>query len=228
MDMSPIMLVHSLVGTALFCVGFIALVSKKGSRLHRVAGSFFTLFMLIMGFIVLLSVWLEPATISNLGILFVVFICYLAITAWATVRPLASLASDKIKYVAPIVALCVFLMGLKMGIGELDRQIIDPALPPVGAYFFFSALAFIAMLLDINHLRVGGVKGKHKLARHLWRMTCAMFFATSTLFTGPGSVVFPESIRGHFALVVPQSLVILIALYWIYKLFASKSSLPSR
>ncbi len=105
-----------------------------------------------------------------------------------------------------------------MGLNMSDNPLDTAQGPQKEACYFFAALASVAMLLDINNLRTGGVRGKHRITRHVWRMSCAMFFATSTLFTGPGAVVLPESIRGNPLLLIPQLLVVIVALFWIGRL----------
>jgi hypothetical protein len=82
------------------------------------------------------------------------------------------------------------------------------------------------MILDVNNLKKGGISGKHRIIRHVWRMNCGLFFATSTLFTGPGSVIFPELVRGNPLLSIPQLLVAVLTSFWIYRLLFSKKPLP--
>ncbi len=129
---------------------------------------------------------------------------------------------------APIAALCISIVFLVMGYEAVSNPSGAEGLPPNEAYFFFSALAFIAMLLDANNLRSLGVRGKHRIARHAWRMSCALFFATASLFTGPGAIVFPESMRGNFLLSVPQILVVTISAFLIYRLLFIKQKFLSK
>lgn len=214
------MVAHTTVGIAVVLSGVTAFLSIKGSRTHRRAGKLFVGLMMLMGIVVVTGAWVEPGTISALGLLFVFFISYLVLTSLNTIRTPESVLSYW-DYLAPIAALFVGISGVVLGIVAIKSQSVEVNAPPVGAYFFFAALAFIALLLDINHLRLGGVRGKHRVLRHLWRMNCALFFAISTLFTGPGSVVFPEFARGSVLLTIPQILVILFSLYWAWKIVLS-------
>jgi hypothetical protein len=225
LDISLLMLWHMLIGSAVVCSGLLALLLEKGSVLHRLAGRVFVVSMLLMGPIIAATAWFSPENISSLGILFVFFILYLVVSGWPTTQ-LSKRNFVVLNITTSLVALCIFVAGLVMGFDKLNNPIVGENVPPDTAYFFFAAIAFIAMLLDIHNLRKGGVVGKHKLVRHVWRMNCALFFATSTLFTGPGSVVFPESIRGNPLLSVPQFIVLIMALFWIYRLFFSKKYYP--
>lgn len=215
------MAAHALTGSAVVCSGAMALLLSKGSFQHKIAGRLFVGSMLLMGPVVAAGALLEPGSISSLGILFVFFIIYLVVSAWSTIRQSEHLLAP-LDIAAPVVALCISIAGLIMGYDAVNNPSERENLPPQGAYFFFTALAFIAMLLDVNNLRLRGLRGKHRVVRHIWRMSCALFFATSTLFTGPGSIVFPESVRGNPVLSIPQLLVVIIALFWIYRLLFSK------
>lgn len=217
MSMSLTMLVHSAIGTAVVITGAIALLSAKGSHLHRRCGTGFTTLMGIMGIVVITGAWSQPKTISSLGILFSVYMCYLVATAWLTINRSQSKIT-MLDYLAPAVALGICLAALSLGVDAVTNPVNEPNPPPVEAYFVFAILSFLSMLFDINHIKLQGVRGKHRIIRHVWRMSCALFFSTSSLFTGPGSVVFPETLRHQTLLAGPQTLVILITVFWLYRL----------
>ena len=227
MYMSLVIALHTLTGIAIVSSGAIALLFSKGSSQHRLAGQIFASLMLMMGPIVVAGAWLAPGSVSTLGILFVIFIAYLVVSAWSTIRrtdhPLVPL-----DIAAPVVALCISIACLYMGLHALSTSNIGEDLPPREAYFFFAALAFVTMLLDINNIRQGGVRGKHRIVRHVWRMNCALFFATSSIFTGPGAIVFSDSVRGNSVLLIPQLSVVTVALFWIYRLLISKRQFLSK
>lgn len=221
MDTPLVMAAHALVGSTVVGSGALALLLRKGSAQHKLAGRLFVGSMLLMGSVVAAGSLLTPGSISSLGILFVFFIIYLVLSAWSTIRQTEH-PITLLDIAAPAAALGISIAGLMMGFDAINDPSGVADLPPNQAYFFFAALAFIAMLLDANNIRLGGVRGKHRIVRHVWRMACALFFATSTLFTGPGSIVLPEPVRGNFAMSIPQILVVLFALIWIYRLLFSK------
>ncbi len=215
------MIAHALTGSVAVCSGAMALFAGKGSPRHKIAGRIFTGSILTMGPVIAAGVWFEPGSISSLGIVFVVFIVYLVVSAWSTIRQ-SERPPGPIDMAAPVVALSISIACLLIGFDAVSNPREDINLPPWQAYFFFATLAFIAMLLDANNLKQGGVRGRHRIVRHVWRMNCALFFATSTLFTGPGSIVFPEFLRGNPVLYIPQFLVAFLTLFWIYRLLFSK------
>ena len=211
---------HALVGVSGVCAGALSLSLRKGSLLHKFAGRLFTVSMVLMLPIVLLQAWFGPESISSLGILFVSFIAYLVLSAWSTIQR-SEHGATALDFALPLVAACVSVAGLSMGFGIVVTIGGGESAPPIEAYFFFSLVSFVALLLDINNLYRGGVRGNHRIARHVWRMSMALFFATSSLFTGPGSIIFPESVRGHSVLLAPQLLVLIAAIYWLYRLLFS-------
>lgn len=221
MSMSVVMVVHALTGTAIVCSGAMAFLLSKGSSQHKLAGRLFVGLMLLMGPVVAAGAWLFPGSISPLGMLFMCFIIYLVVSAWSTIRR-SERHLAPLDFVAPVVALCISIACLIMGFDAYGNPSVGENIPPKEAYFFFAVLAFIAMLLDANNLRVGGVRGKHRIIRHVWRMSCAMFFATSSFFTGPGSIVFPESVRGNPFLSIPEFLVAILTVFWVYRLLFPK------
>jgi len=220
--MDFIMAAHASVGAFVVCAGALALFVKKGSTTHRWAGRLFVIALLLMAPIVLLGRWYATDTISALGILFTLFMLYLVMSAVSTIgKPGRRI--DWWDFALPVVALGVVVAGATMGINAYDTPTEAPGAPPKEAYFFFAGLALLTLCLDLNNLRLGGVQGKHRIVRHVWRMTCVLFFSTSTLFTGPGAIVFPEWIRGSFALLAPQALILIMSSYWIYRTLFSTS-----
>lgn len=221
MSMSFVMVTHALFGSAVVLSGTMALWLRKGSLSHKLAGRLFVASMVLMASVVAVEELFSPGSISPLGLLFVGFMLYLVLSACSTVCRPEHLISP-LEFCAPAAALCITITGLILGFEEVSKPITGVNSPPQEAYFFFAALAFLAMLLDVNNLRVGGLGGKHRIIRHVWRMSCALFFATSSLFTGPGSAVLPESSRGNSFWSIPQNLVVVIAVLWVFRLLFSK------
>jgi len=224
--MTIFMILHALVGTAVVCSGGTALLLRKGSLQHKLAGRLFVISMVLMGPVIAIEAFFTPGSVSPLGILFVLLVVYLVVSAWSTISHPEHML-NLLDRAAPVLALCISMACLIVGIDAMSVQTHHQDLPPKEAYFFFAALAFVAMLLDIRNVRVGGVRGRHRIVRHVWRMSCALFFATSTLFTGPGAVVFPESVRGNAVLSIPQLLVVIFACFWTYRLIFSRSAVTS-
>ena len=226
LDMSFLMVLHGLIGSVVVFSGAMALLLRKGSLPHKFAGRLFVSSIIIMGILVLAGALFLPGSISSLGIVFMVFMIYLVVSGWWAIQRADGTGSTPtiIDIAAPLVAGSISITCFILGYDAISNPSEVEGIPPIEAYYFFSAVAFIAMLFDVKNIKSRSIQGKFRIIRHIWRMSFALFFATSTLFTGPGSIIFPDSIRGNPLLLVPQLLVIILALFWIYLLFFSKQS----
>lgn len=216
------MVAHGMVGTALVLSGIVALLSKKGKYVHRRSGQIFAVTLFLMALIILATKLLASNLVSTLGVTFTALVCYLVLTSWATMRmPPATL--NTLSYFAPAMACSVGMMSLYFGLtavfgyAHLDDDI------PVAAFFVFSALAFLSAWGDFSLILKGGLVGAQRVARHLWRMCFAVYLFTATLFTGPGSIVFPDGIRGSWILMLPELSVLALGLYWMTKVLQPKT-----
>ncbi len=212
-----LMSTHGLVGTCVVLSGGCAILSRKGSNFHRKSGKVFAVALCLMAAVILTTGLLAARLVSTLGITYTALACYLVLTSWATVRsPPGRL--DRFSYIAPALACSIGMVALYWGFSaalgyvEIDDDI------PVAAYFGFGGLAFLMAWGDILVILKGGLVGGQRLARHLWRMCFVFYLSTATLFTGPGSVVFPEGIRGSWPLMLPELSVLVLSLYWLTKI----------
>lgn len=225
MDIFELRAVHIVIGVVVILSGMIAVLVKKGSRQHKLAGQWFVGSQVIIGLVVLAQAWFTPERISSLGILFVFLIVYLVVSAWLTIhRPKANMSGVDIAM--PFVALFIAVAGVVMGFDALHHPSTAKDAPPTEAYFFFSALAFMAMLLDIRHLHKRGLQGKQRIIRHVWRMGCALCFAVSAPFSQGGVVL--AWIKENPVLSVLQMLFVIVLIFWIYRLlFARRRAVPT-
>jgi uncharacterized membrane protein len=216
--MSLMMIFHIVTGTLSVCAGAIALLSRKGSRLHRAAGNVFFVSMLMMAAAGATIAFLKPQMITFLA---GVFTCYLVATAWVTIRR----AERKIgffEFASPVIALAVGVAGVVFGLEAMNSASGLKDGFPAEPYFFFGGIALLAMALDINVLFRRGIAGRHRIARHIWRMSFALYIAMGSLFTGPGATAFPESIRGSALLSVPENVVALLMVIWLARVLFTK------
>lgn len=224
-----LMAFHGLIGTGIIATGLAALLSRKGGRWHRMAGKLFAVQFCLMGLVIAASVMAGTGLVSPLGLIYTALIIYLVLTAWATVRtPPATLT--RWNHVAPPVAIAIACIALLCGwLAQTGRlQLADDI--PVEAFFAFAALAVLSASGDIAIVRLGGIAGTGRLIRHVWRMGLALYFSVSTLFTGPGSVIFPDAIRGAWPLMIPEFSVVALTIAFIVRLIWAerKVRLPAR
>ena len=86
----------------------------------------------------------------------------------------------------------------------------------------FSAMAIGGSIGDWKMLRAGGIEGKPRIKRHLWRLCFAMWVAAASFFWGPPNRV-PEIIRIPALLPIPVLTPIVVMLYWLWRMRGRKS-----
>jgi uncharacterized membrane protein len=177
---SPILPVHILGGTLGLVSGAAAVVFRKGSRGHVLAGRVFVGSMLTMsaGATYLAIVKHQNSNISG-GIL----TFYLIMTAWLTVRRRDN-ETSRWDWVAMLIPLSVGLLSWMGGISVLRSGRTSQDGVPVGMTFFMGSICLLAAAGDIRMLVGGGVSGAKRLARHLWRMCYGLFIAAGSFFLG--------------------------------------------
>ena len=210
--MTPLLAVHVLAGGVGLLSGAAALAARKGGRAHRASGKVFLAAMATMAAAAAaLSVGL-PDWANLPGALFAL---YLVATGWATVarpggwgRPfdLAALA-------------------LALGVAALAgafalRAAADPgglfAGKPAPLYGVFAGLATFAAAMDLRRLLRGPAAGPPRLARHVWRLCTALFFASGSFFMGQQKVM-PEALRGSPALLALALAPLALMALWLVR-----------
>jgi hypothetical protein len=222
MDVRMTLLVHVVAGSLGLVSGFVALYATKGARLHRRAGMAFVYAMLTMcvagtAMAAVRGVWVEvnvPAGVIS---------AYLVVTALTTVRP-AFVGSKWLHVGAMLVALSVGLTELAFGVEALASGGTRNGIPAF-PFFLFGVVGVLAGAGDARVLRAGAPTGARRLARHLWRMSFALFIAAMSFFIGQAKVI-PEPIRIPALLALPVLAVPTTMLYWFWRV-RFKRSRPS-
>ncbi len=218
MIITSITILHILSGTVAILFGATALFSQKGSRLHRSSGQIFGLSMLVLAVSSTYIAYMKPVMISVIA---GIFTGYLVATAWMTIHRKPG-EIGRFEFAALLVTLTLGITSLIFGWEALNSEagLKDGYAPE--EYFFFATLALLATSLDIRMLIRRGITGAHRLARHLWRMTFALFIATGSLFTGPGMTFFPEAIRQLPILNLPEIIVLIMMIFWLVRVLFTK------
>lgn len=213
--MRLVYVVHIVAGGIGLLAGYFALYSVKGAVRHRKAGMLFVYAMLI--------VCIAGTTIAavrnvapSLNIPAAVLTSYLVITSLLTVRR-SPTPSRWLDLGLMVVAIVVGLTSLTFGfeaIASPDGKGRDgmPAFP----FFMFGVVGTLAAGLDLRMMRSGGLKGASRLARHLWRMSFALFIAALSFFIGQAKVI-PEPIRIMPILALPVLAVLVTMFYWLWR-----------
>jgi len=192
--------------------------SRKGARVHRVAGTAFFVSMLVMAVFADYLAVAIPEQIPNLFI--GTFTIYLVATGWMTVRRKEGLVGipEKVALVV-ILCLCVPFAILSLQIATGLEPSFKSAVPIEGpvrvALYTFTFLVAMAAIGDARLVRAGGVTGARRIGRHLWRMGLGLTFAAGSAFTNGLPRLLPTTVHVPLILLfIPQlsSLALVILL----------------
>jgi uncharacterized membrane protein len=192
--------------------GAVAMAARKGGRIHRLAGKVFLASMLVamtIGAVVSPMIG-QPA--NGIG---GVLAIYLLLTAWITIRRPAGRVgrAEWLLLLAPMAAVVVDL-AFGWIASHRPRGVLDGV--PYQAGYALAAVSALALALDLKVILRGGVSGAQRLARHLWRMSVALFFASASLFIGQPQV-FPPSLRGSPLLIALGVAPLVAMIYWLVR-----------
>jgi len=183
MSYSPILIVHILAGTVGLLSGTAAMIFRKGSHRHVLAGKIFVASMLTMA---VLAVYLaivrhQPNNIGG-GIL----TFYLIGTGWLTARRKDG-ETSRFDWVVLLIPLALGILTWMNGLRVVRSGSSSPDGVPVGMAFFMGTVMLLAGAGDVRMLVRGGVVGAKRIARHLWRMCFGLFIAAGSFFLGPSN-----------------------------------------
>lgn len=188
--------------------GAVAIVARKGERLHRAAGNVFFVSMLAMaGVAAVVAPVLPSAKWTNTTA--AVFTFYLVATAWATVRRREGQVG-RFEAGAFVVAAGLAAMGLVLAV-------LYGATPKASSFatvYIFAAVAGVAAVGDFRMIRRGGIAGAPRIARHLWRMCLALFVAAGSFFVGQQDEL-PAFMQGSPLLFAPMLMTLGLMIFWL-------------
>jgi len=209
MSFSPVLIFHISAGALGLVSGAVALIFLKGSRRHRVAGTvFFAATMSMAASALYLALekrqW-ETCLVALLT-------AYLVASAWRTARRRDGGGGA--------FEVGSFLLALALGAGfvviaaEMASQ--PSASRTAVKYLLFGVVALFAAAGDLRLLLRGGVSGRQRIARHLWRMTCPLLIAANIFFQGQAKL-FPDGVRRAHVLYLPILLIMGATAFWIVR-----------
>jgi hypothetical protein len=209
--------VHIAAGGIAIIAGAIALYAVKGGPVHRKSGMIFFWSMVVMTCSAVIVGLLRGQRISAAqGVL----TFYLVITGMLAVRDRQKDRAG-LAWVATILAVLVGLYEYSLGMEALTRprRSIDGV--PAGMIFFFGTLALLSAVADLRFKYASKLPERYRIARHLWRMSFAMWIATASFFLGQAKILPPE-LRIMPLLVAPVLLVLGVMLYWLVRILGRK------
>jgi uncharacterized membrane protein len=209
----PFLVLAFHVGTGLVALaaGFIAIALPKGRTWHRRSGLVFVYAMIATGMAAAgIAIYEGNSTVTG-GVL----TAYLVFTAYTAVRPLPGVGRRvdiALLMLASTIAAATYTSAFT-ALGRPGNQINGV---PAGMMFFMATITLLAAAGDARMIRAGGVQGARRLARHLWRMSFALFIASGSFFLGQMKFI-PEQIRIVPLIVVVAVSPLALLLYWMWR-----------
>lgn len=200
---------HVATGMIALVAGFLAIAVRKGGTWHRRGGIVFVYAMLATGVTAIGIALYEGKPAGG------VVIVYFVLTAWTAVKPLPGVGRR--------LDITLMVLAFALATGEYVRAFTALERPgnqiegvPAGMMFFMATIVLLAVIGDARMIRAGGIQGTRRIARHLWRMSFALFIASGSFFLGQMKFI-PEPVR-----IVPLLLVLgisplVVLLYWLWR-----------
>jgi len=190
--------------------GFASLAVRKGQRLHRLFGTVFFGAMLVMA---AMASGLAMLINQKGNIVGGILTFYLVLTAWAAARQkTAGIGRLDMAAVAIPLGVSAGLVTWGLQAAQSPNGLLDGM--PSAPYFVMAGLAVLFAVLDVKVIRQGGVTGQPRIARHLWRMCVALFFAAASFFLGQQRVM-PTWMHGSPLLFIPALAPLVAMLGWL-------------
>ncbi|MEJ6006140.1 hypothetical protein WG899_11320 [Paucibacter sp. AS339] len=209
---AAVLYLHIGAGSVGILSGAAAFVFRKGTPLHRLIGKIFVISMLIMSSIGACVAPFLP-TPERASVIAGILTFYLVLSSWMAVKrkpgQIGGFDYGLLLSSLSICAASAFFIQLasQSPNGKLDGQ-------PGAAFGLFLIIGSLAAAGDLRLILKRGVTGATRLARHLWRMTVALFIAANSLFLGQPQV-FPKAVQKSGLLNVPALLILALLLYWL-------------
>ncbi len=207
-------------GTVGLLSGTVAVIARKGGRVHRAAGNVFFWSMLVMAMFAIYLGFAMPGQLVNVFI--GTFAFYLVATGWMTVkRPEGTTGfPEKLATAVALILLTPFAVlsfQLATGLPPFLKSTVAFEGPVLIAIYAFTAVLAIAALSDAKLVFTDGIAGVPRIARHLWRMCLGLTLATGSAFTNGLSRFLPGPYHVPPAFFFPQFLPLGVLIFWMIR-----------
>ena len=204
MPFSPVLMFHITTAIIGLLSGYMSIAMRKGSSLHRLTGMIF--FYSMVGMSVsggIVATFIRP---NRLNMLAASLTLYRVLTGWRAGKRREG-RPGVFDAAALCLAACIAAGALIIGLSGA------PFGGPRTAIFVFGTGALLLALSDIRMFRAGGLDGRSRVVRHLWRMCIALFIATMSLYPGQAKL-FPQWLKDSKLLSLPMLILIGTMIFW--------------
>ncbi len=207
------LVLHIGAGSVAIVSGYVAILARKGGRLHRRTGMIFALAMVTLGCAAIFLALRIPQRGNVAGGLLA---AYLVATGWMTVRREAGRTG---RFEIGALLLVLALAGAMAAFG-LEAQASPThrldGYPPA-LYFTVVVVALLFAAGDLRMILRGGLTGVQRLSRHILRMGFAFFVAAGSFFLGQQKVM-PAAFHGSPILLLLALAPLALMLFWLVRI----------
>ena len=207
----PILIFHITGGVLGMLAGTAAMLFRKGSDRHRVAGDVFVVSMVCMATAAAYLAFMKHQTGNVFGGMLTI---YMVGTAWAAGRR-GEAGLGVLGWGGFLFALSIGVLSVLHGAAKISGRAPEDGVP-AGMDLFLGSVMLLAAAGDLRMLLRGSIAGAERVSRHLWRMCFGWFIATGSFFLGQQQV-FPAAIRKTGLLIVPAVLPLILLVFWLVR-----------
>lgn len=201
---------HAPAGMLVLVTAIFAMFAKKGSAMHRKAGSYFTVFMMVMLVSGIAAAYLK----NSIGdIMLGAIVMYTVFTAWLAVyHKTNETGLLELTALIWIVGFAITAFSISMGWREVEAPF---------SYLAWGGLAILCALADIRNLL--GLSCAQRIIRHVWRIGFSLAWAllafTDKIVKMMGTnLKSMEEEQVLLIVAIPTMLILVTILYWIAKI----------
>lgn len=218
-EITPLLIGHISGGAIAVLAGATALIARKGSPLHRAAGTVFFIAMLVgSSSAAMLGYTADPQDFGD--VIGGAITIYMVSTAYVA----AKRADNRVGVFEGVAFVVAALGGAAGFYGTAQQVAAGTALYNGVPGYIFASVASLAALLDLSVILRRGVAGRQRVARHLWRMMLGFFVAVGSFF--PGQIhLFPsyiQNVEPVILLFMPAFSLIAIMVFWLTRVMFTR------
>jgi uncharacterized membrane protein len=208
--------------------GTVAVIARKGGRLHRKAGTVFVTSMTLMAIFGCYLGFVMPD--QRVNVFISIFALYLIVTAWLAARRRDGAVGlyEKIALLVGI-GLCapfvILSLQLALGLNPLFKSAVPFKGPVLIAIYGFTSVLLIAALGDARVVLAGGISGVSRISRHLWRMCLGLTLAAGSGFTNGFARLLPGPYHVPLAFFLPQFVPLGLLIFWLIRVHTNSAAI---
>ena len=210
---ASLLFVHIFTAGSALAAGFLALYAEKGKWIHRRFGRAFAYAMMVMTVTATtMALTFRP---NRVNVIAASVTFYLVCTGLLVVIRRVQ-DSRRLHLALLVLGLLATVRAWALGFMAmgLPEHVLDQ-IPAMGI-FMFATVGTLGVLGDLRLLRAGAIEGTARLRRHLWRMTYAMWIATTSFFFGQAKFI-PKPIRIKPLLAALGVAPLVVLIYWMWR-----------